>query len=95
LRLHEALAVATKSLSILEQNEAAWNIKTLALIRLNRYEEALTDLNRALTWFPTFDKFWHNRASLLYDELHRYDEAVAACNEAITCGVALAIMWAI
>lgn len=95
LRTHEALAVATKSLSILEQNEAAWNIKTLALIRLNCYEEALADLNRALTWFPTFDKYWHNQASLLYDDLHRYDEALAVCNEAISRGVALAVMWAI
>ncbi|MGE5334751.1 MAG: tetratricopeptide repeat protein, partial [Nitrososphaerota archaeon] len=94
-RFNEALAVLESALRIDAENAESLDLIIITLIRLRRYDEALDNVTYALTVFPADPYFWHNRASLLSDDLKRYDEALAVCDAAISRGVTLPNMWAI
>jgi tetratricopeptide (TPR) repeat protein len=65
-------------------NGLAWNQRGLALMRLNRFEDALASYDRALAVWRDHAEAWCNRGAALH-ELKRFDEALASYD----CALAL------
>ncbi len=59
-----------------------WAEKGYLLIKLKRYEEALTSLERATALKPDFVEAWFYKTGALY-ELKKYDEAITAVDKLI------------
>ncbi|MHC5728153.1 MAG: tetratricopeptide repeat protein, partial [Nostoc sp.] len=60
----------------------AWYLRSIALLNLERYEDALASTEQSLKFKGDLSAAWENRA-LALDELGRYDEAIASYDQAI------------
>ena len=62
--------------------ENAWNNKGIILGNMNRFEEALSALDKAVKIKPDDHEAWHNKGFVL-SNLNRHKEAIDAFNNAI------------
>jgi len=72
----------------------SWNHHAMALISLNRHEEAATALARSVEIDPTQPQAWDSLAGALA-QLGRFDEAEAACRAAMAVGGESGSAWQI
>jgi predicted O-linked N-acetylglucosamine transferase (SPINDLY family) len=61
----------------------AWSNKGVALYELKRYQEAITDYDKALTLKPDYAEAYSNKGATL-NELKRYEEAIAHYDKALS-----------
>lgn len=64
-----------KALKIDPENPLILNNKGHALIKLNKFDEALNTLNKALKIIPNYLPFLHNKG-YAFEEMGNYDEAL-------------------
>lgn len=94
-RIEEALSLYDQVLSINDQISEIWKNKSTALLKLDRYEEALACSERAIELGKLIAKrtgntkseeidlmSWTNKIAAL-SQMKRYQEALAACDEAL------------
>ena len=60
----------------------AWTYRAIALIEMERYDEAMDDLDHALTLDPSFTDAYANRA-VVFMRRHRWNEALQDCAMAL------------
>lgn len=70
----------------------AWNQQGVALTGLQRYEEALGSLNRALAINGEDDRAWTNKAVAFW-YMGRYEEALSASQRAVSLNPSSTLAW--
>ena len=66
----------------LDQNYAnAWNNKAMALLGLQRYDDAMTAVDRSLALHPDASAIWDTRGQIL-NAKHLYQEALLSLDRA-------------
>ena len=74
-RYEEAVASLDKALAIHPNNAMTWNVRGLALSKLNRHADALASCDKAIAIDPNLAMAWNSRGIAL-DKLGRHSESV-------------------
>lgn len=70
----------------------AWNQRAKALAGLEKYEEALASVNRAVGMTPNYPEAWSDRGAILW-HLQKYDAALESTQKAIQLNPKNAKAW--
>jgi tetratricopeptide (TPR) repeat protein len=77
----QALIEAEEIITLAPDNASGWCLKGMALLELDRLEEALRSFDKAIKLRPDLAEAWHGRGSCLL-RLQNYREALAALEKA-------------
>ncbi|HEY1391421.1 MAG TPA: toll/interleukin-1 receptor domain-containing protein [Ktedonobacterales bacterium] len=88
----EQLDAFERATSLNPSNAIAWNGKSLALVAVKRYSEALAAVDQALALDPQVANFWDTKGEAL-NRLQRYDEALRCLDRALALNPGLGEAW--